>query len=65
MLVERGVTCMELGDDGGLAAVKVFDKFGVFLEWERAVDCVEEGIMRGDLPRSLPVSLDEGEVLLA
>jgi len=56
---------MELGDDGGLAAVKVFDKFGVFLEWERAVDCVEEGIMRGDLPRSLPVSLDEGEVLLA
>jgi len=54
-----------LGDDGGLAAVEVFDKFEVFLGWERAVDCIEEGIARGGLPMSLPVSLDEGEVLLA
>jgi len=31
MLVEGGVICAELGDDGGLAVVEVFDKFEVFL----------------------------------
>ena len=64
MLVERGVACAKLGDDGGLAAVEVSDKFEVFLRREGAINCVESGIMRGGFPTSLPASLDEGEVLL-
>jgi len=65
MLVERGVACAKLDDDGGLAAVEVFNKFEVFLRWEGAINCIESGVTRGGFPTSLPVSLDEGEVLLA
>ena len=65
MLVEGGVACSELGDDGGLAAVEIFNELEVFLGGEGVVDCIEEGVAGRGLPASLSASLDGREVGLA
>jgi hypothetical protein len=65
VLVQWGVACSELCEDGGLPTVEGVDELEVFPRWEGWVNGIEEAIAGGLLPALLPKTLDTVEVLLA
>ena len=55
VLVEWGMACAKLGDDGGLAMVKFINKLQEFVRGEGFINGVEEGVSGRGFPALLPV----------